>query len=140
MPWPMAPHLYTILCQLLVYVWIQLILLKTENNKKNNFFYCLLLFSTVHWPKITVHGQWAVHNALDLKKKKPKTCKTRTQPHYPNGPLNFESTKWPDETLPNNLEWKILYMVHTPFYNLHLTNIKGKAVILHQGQDRNFNS
>ena len=31
-----------------VCVWIQLILLKTENNKKNNFFNCLLLFNTIH--------------------------------------------------------------------------------------------
>ena len=30
--------------------------------------------------------------------------------------------------------------VETPFYNLHLTNIKDKAVILHQGHDFYFNS
>ena len=32
------------------------------------------------------------------------------------------------------------HSVDTPFYNLHLTNIKGKAVILHQGHDHNFHN
>ena len=71
----------------LMCVWIQLISLKTENwklkienNKKIIFFYCLLLFSTLHWPKITVHGQWTVHNALDLKKKNTQNTGATTLP------------------------------------------------------------
>ena len=32
------------------------------------------------------------------------------------------------------------HFVDTPFYNLHLTDIQGKIVILRQGRDHNFNS
>ena len=30
--------------------------------------------------------------------------------------------------------------VDVSFYNLHLTNIEGKTVMLHQGHDRNLNN
>ena len=40
----------------------------------------------------------------------------------------------------NNVGVEEKDVVDTSFYNLHLTNIKGKIVMLHQGHDRNFNS
>ena len=66
----------------LVCVWIQFILLKTENwkqkQKKKN-----LLFGTVHWPKYTVHGQWTMHNTM-VKKKKKKAWNADAQMRTPN--------------------------------------------------------
>ena len=56
------------------FIWIRLILLKTENNKKVT----VHAFDTVHKPKITVRGQWIVPDAR-LGKKNVENITRKTQ-------------------------------------------------------------
>ena len=56
-----------------VCVWIPLILLKTENKKKNIFWLLFINEFTVHWPDCTIHG------ARLKKKKTRRTKQTQTQ-------------------------------------------------------------
>ena len=55
-------------------------MLKTENNKKVTVY----VFDTVHKPKITIHGQWAVP---DTRLGKKNAGKASQKTHYPNATL-----------------------------------------------------
>ena len=55
-------------------VWIPLILLKTENNKKKNKKVIVWALVTVHMPDCTVLVPWTVQQALDYKKKEAKNA------------------------------------------------------------------
>ena len=56
-------------------IWIPLILLKTENNKKNNKKVTVWVLVIVHMPDCTIHVSWTMQWVLVLKKKKKKKKK-----------------------------------------------------------------
>ena len=74
----------------LVCVWILLILLKIENNKKNIFWLLFINEFTVYWPDCTVHVPWTVHQALVPKKKKSLKARKmqmwEARLRFPNAP------------------------------------------------------